>query len=218
MIPCEKHKRFVWNCAGCKGVSAAAPDMKWCPKCKSAVHVSGFAKGSLACGLSCYCKKCMNAHYAAGGLERFNRTRKKRLHYNKASDTISHAKSRAKKAGLPFDGLDIEELAKVFEGRPLCEVCKRVLRIDYGHGMQMPDSVSLDKICPSRGYVKGNIALLCAECNVMKGRITDPRRFEMMAAWITCQQERGAFASVSPDFALPSTQPLPQPACLLLTA
>jgi hypothetical protein len=71
------------------------------------------------------------------------------------------AKGRAKKSGLPFN-LRLSDVAIP----ALCPVCDRPLKCNRGkHG---PDSPSVDRIIPAKGYTRGNVAVICYRCNVIK--------------------------------------------------
>ena len=45
------------------------------------------------------------------------------------------------------------------------------------------DSPSLDRINPKRGYVEGNVALICFRCNKIKSDATQ-RELRMIADWM----------------------------------
>ena len=58
---------------------------------------------------------------------------------------------------------EIEAVTKHIGHALVCAHCERFLT--FGDGKAHATSPSLHKIRPSRGYVKGNLALLCMECN-----------------------------------------------------
>lgn len=79
------------------------------------------------------------------------------------------AKARARKGGIDCDAVFLDELGK---GRPEnCECCGRTF--DYKAppirpgrpGRSMP---SLDRIDPTKGYVRGNVGIICWRCNAIK--------------------------------------------------
>jgi hypothetical protein len=82
------------------------------------------------------------------------------------------------------------------ERRPVCITTDYVLGIldaqkgrcaltgiEMTHGQDSPETnISIDRIDPSKGYVEGNIRLVCVAVNFMKHRMDDAR----LAWW--CQQ------------------------------
>lgn len=85
--------------------------------------------------------------------------RARRTH-NPLPRLLSDAKFRAKKAGLPFD---LREEDVVLP--PRCPVYGT--RLEAG-GSRRKNSFSLDRIYPSRGYVKGNVTVVSHRVNVEK--------------------------------------------------
>lgn len=80
---------------------------------------------------------------------------------------VDGAKRRAKRDGVPFD----ESLRNFLSAAPstLCECCGSALDYSSGRGhLDRDHSPSLDRIEPSRGYVIGNIIVICWRCNVIK--------------------------------------------------
>src|SRR4029077_8826777 len=63
---------------------------------------------------------------------------------------IIRAKSRAKKRGLPFD-LELSDLLAPPAHFPVLG-----LKLSFANGRQQPNSPSLDRLIPERGYVRGN--------------------------------------------------------------
>lgn len=80
---------------------------------------------------------------------------------------LTHAKSRAKKANIPFN-ITLEDLT-------FPEFCP-ALRIPLVYGPQdrrnNPNSASLDRIVPSQGYVRGNVQVLSLRANLIKQNAT----------------------------------------------
>lgn len=72
------------------------------------------------------------------------------------------AKTRAKREGLPFD-LDLSDVVVPdicpFLGIAICK---------HNKGSHQPNSPSLDKIDPAKGYVKGNVHVISYKANAMK--------------------------------------------------
>lgn len=75
--------------------------------------------------------------------------------------------SRAKKNGLPYDEAFLLSLKTQ---RPEnCRCCHVKLNYSYlGHGGASFDNPSLDRIDAPKGYVVGNVAIVCWRCNAIK--------------------------------------------------
>ncbi len=83
---------------------------------------------------------------------------------------LAHAKRRAADYGRNFN-LTLEDVIEVAVIE--CPILKTPLRWEYQHGTA-PDerSPSLDRIDNSRGYVKGNIAIISHRANTIKKSLT----------------------------------------------
>lgn len=89
---------------------------------------------------------------------------------------FSRIKSRAKKRNLPFD-LDIT-------GIVVPEFCPILgLRLSPGRGKCEPGSPSVDQIIPSKGYVKGNVAVLSWRANTLKN-VGTGKEHQQISDWI----------------------------------
>lgn len=73
----------------------------------------------------------------------------------------NNAKNRAKKYSLPFDLVPSDIIVPEF-----CPVLGIPLKV--ATGCAKPNSPSIDKIIPEKGYVKGNIAVVSHKANTMK--------------------------------------------------
>lgn len=94
---------------------------------------------------------------------------------------LNSARRRAKQKGLPFD-LDIEYLRSIAPTHcPYSQVPLRwELQAGRGsHGQPFPNSPSLDKLIPSKGYVKGNVAIVSHRANSIKRDATEVELIEM---------------------------------------
>lgn len=63
-----------------------------------------------------------------------------------------------------------------------CPICGIEMRISSRRGGSAV-SPTLDKIIPNRGYVKGNIAVICKSCNSLKGK-GSAEEHHRIANWI----------------------------------
>ena len=72
----------------------------------------------------------------------------------------------AKKSGIPFDEAALMELAE----NPAVKCAVGGCVLDYDNGARSNYSApSIDKVVPQRGYVRGNIAVVCRLHNTIKG-------------------------------------------------
>lgn len=83
---------------------------------------------------------------------------------NRLRSLATAACARAKKQKVPVDKEHLYELAE-FPPRD-CKCCGK--EIDYEHASKRSDAPSLDKVQPHKGYVRGNIAIICGKCNTQK--------------------------------------------------
>ncbi len=75
----------------------------------------------------------------------------------------------AKKNAIPFDMSALGQLMDPPSTH--CALCKLSLDYTFGTGKRAAGP-SIDRVVPSKGYVAGNLAILCNSCNVMKGSAT----------------------------------------------
>lgn len=125
--------------------------------------------------LKTQCKSC-DAEYARNfrknnknytGTGKINKFENRYL-ASAVSNRMTEAKSRSKKSGLPFD-LDQEYLYNLYNlQNGVCIYTKEPLLLER----ENLASLSLDKIEPSLGYVKGNVQWVCWAVNRAKGEMT----------------------------------------------
>lgn len=98
--------------------------------------------------------------------ERLKRNKRKIAYRNtergRIGVALGSARNRAKAQGVPFeltlDDLKIPTYCPVFN-----------IPLNYGKGMgPQKDSPSLDRIDPSKGYIRGNVQIISNKANVMK--------------------------------------------------
>ena len=73
-------------------------------------------------------------------------------------------KQRAKKQGIPFD-IDAEYLLSIYQ--PICPYLNIPLTIGEKSGDSL-SNISIDRVIPELGYVKGNVQIISFKANVMK--------------------------------------------------
>lgn len=141
---------------------------KICKNCNQEKDLSEFNKNKNIC------RECDN--------ERIRKYRKKNkekikvlVHEKYLQDPLkkilqSH-KSICKKKNIPFSGYDVlyEHLKPIFD-RGECEYCGK--KFTPGNETLRNDSPSLDRLISENGYIVGNIAILCHDCNRRKQDIS----------------------------------------------
>lgn len=137
---------------------------KWCYKCRETKPVEGgFSKDrTVYGGYSKLCKSCISKSNK-------NKNRKKKIktdveYYLRTKCT--RIKHRAKKDGISFD-LTPRYLTELYHSQNgLCYYTEEPMRIDCDR--VTPDSMSLDRLDPTKGYVEGNVVLCQTSMNAMK--------------------------------------------------
>lgn len=122
---------------------------------------------------------------------RYLKTNAKRIHEHQKQLRVNHpektllrnARDRATKRGLPFaltlDNIQIPETCPVL-GVPL------VRNTCEGPGFPAPNSPTLDRLDPAKGYVPGNVAVISWRANSLKkdGTLAE---FERLVQWMRSQ-------------------------------
>lgn len=111
--------------------------------------------------------------------------------YDKLQNILNHrpewllfnlAKKRAKLMRLPFT-ITIEYVQQIIP--KVCPIT--LLPFERGKNKPVLQSMTLDKIFPSLGYVPGNVLVVSRLANTIKQNCTDPEIFDRLANYI----ERG---------------------------
>jgi hypothetical protein len=151
-------------------------------------------------GLSVYCKSCKKEMDHEWRLNNKDTLReisrryvdKNRIKLNKYSRQwsinnhlkilITTCQCRARKNNVPYDSTEIlySYLQPVYD-KGECEICHKNLKL--GTNLDKDDSPSIDRIIPEKGYVIGNVAVLCYRCNVIKNCGSQQDHF-MIANWL----------------------------------
>ena len=148
---------------------------------------------SCGCRRSRDCKTIKNCKHCGNESDRFNRHGNPctvcHACYNKQTNSFKYknpkiwmiqtAKLRSKKQGIPFD---LEE--DDFEIPTHCPVFG--MEMKPGVGKMSDISPSLDKIVPSVGYVKGNVAVISWKANRLKSNAA-PKEIRRLADWMESQ-------------------------------
>ncbi len=152
---------------------------KQCPKCKQIFPVEMFNKNkSKSDGLSSNCRNCDNKRgrnwYADAGKQWTKDYEKANPVLVMTKKLICLARQRAKEKNLPFD-IDLDYVRSMVgenaEFASHCPVLKMPLewsRHRGNGGKVLPNSPSIDRIDPARGYIKENIWVISHRANQIK--------------------------------------------------
>ena len=93
--------------------------------------------------------------------EKYDRRRIREILYEKPA--------QSRKEGVPYD-LDLNYVLDIFPKDYRCPVLKK--KMEWSSSPRNPNSPSLDRIEPNKGYVKGNISWISNRANSMKNDAT----------------------------------------------
>jgi len=140
------------------------------------------------------CKVCNNKRNrkrreddVTGSTEAYNRRMRKFRSTMKGAilQRCISAKMRAEKTGLPFD-LDVEYLRDLYEKQQgLCAYTGEVMQVQAPKSEPKWPVLSLDKIDPEKGYVKGNVQFVTMRVNTMKNDMTHEQFVKRMQHILT---------------------------------
>jgi len=150
---------------------------KQCSKCAQVLPAQMFSKNGRG-GLRNQCKTCCsNAHSSwllNGGSDKKKQYCADNPIIVQTAHMIVNARRRAKKKNLPFD-IDQDYLRSIVPS--FCPVLGISLewsarRAPKNQSTPLPNSPSLDRIDPERGYVKGNAWIISHRANTIKSDAT----------------------------------------------
>lgn len=84
-------------------------------------------------------------------------------------------RNRSRIKGIEFDSgsFSVAHLMDRLSSNPNCECCGKLLDISFkSDGKANENSPSMDRVNPTGGYVKNNVAILCWRCNRIKQNAT----------------------------------------------
>lgn len=107
--------------------------------------------------------------------------RQRRLQ-NRAKCLVAGARVRARNRNIPFDVSpnEVDRLQSIIDAGK-CEITGTALILS---GPRSPASPSLDRITPARGYVDGNLRIVCHAINAAMGDWGEQALLEIIAPWI----------------------------------
>ena len=95
---------------------------------------------------------------------------------------LAKAKQRAVKKGLPFD-IDIGYVLALIPEDKVCPITLRIMTLPGLSGNRW-DRMSIDKVIPALGYVKGNVRIISNRANTLKSNEIDADIFRRLADYI----------------------------------
>lgn len=97
-------------------------------------------------------------------------------------ELLRHAKRRSKKENIYYD-LDVNYILELYKKQnKKCFYTESDMEIGYGKGSHSYQ-LSVDKIIPEKGYVKGNVVLCTRRANTAKGDLTLDEIQKWMPLW-----------------------------------
>ena len=81
---------------------------------------------------------------------------------------------RSRRQGTEFDGdyFTFERVMDMMNSQDRCLACNVLFDHRFGNGSDREQHVSFDRVSPKKGYVKGNVQMICYRCNRMKNDAT----------------------------------------------
>jgi hypothetical protein len=130
---------------------------KRCSKCGIVKSIDQFGRSKkYSCGRESACKDCKNKYRQANPV------------LIQTNYMVIKARARAKNKGLTFD-IDHDYIRSIVPSHCPIFGTKLQWSVLRGNGHRsLPDSPSLDRIDPSKGYVKGNVWIISNRANAIK--------------------------------------------------
>lgn len=176
LVAGEPERRCI-KCGEAKGRDQFVPGKGVCRECKRAYQRQHYEQNK---------ERLLDQNRARYRTTRGRILRRMREPDQQVRLLINRARARARSEGVPFDlaadDIFIPTHCPVF-GIPLRWPC------DRGRGGRArPDTASLDRIDPRKGYVRGNVEIISMRANRLKSNAT-AEEHERIASWM---RSRGA--------------------------
>ena len=114
--------------------------------------------------------------------KRANNHHNRRMIANPLREILRRKKHNATKAGWEFNLTEFDITLP-----ECCPICGVNLVNTHGRKRPFPDSISIDRIDSKKGYVLGNVAIICFRCNNLKGDGTIDE-FRAIIKWLESLQ------------------------------
>lgn len=159
----------------------------YCHTCKTYKPVSEFYTGS---GIKCRenysleCKECESKRKKIAWASKQKGNKEFFLKH-----LLYGCKTRALREKLPYN-LDAEFIAQLYnEQNEKCALSNLKMSTTVQSGKN-PYNVSIDRIVPELGYVKGNVRLVCSHVNMMRSNLEDEQLIEFCKAIINYAESK----------------------------
>ena len=111
------------------------------------------------------CSVCENCNKIKRQWEQRNINNKNIRQYKFLQDMLDRAKIRAKKKSIDFN-IDLEYIKHIYPENNMCPYLKK--KFVRGKGFSCATSPTIDRIDPTKGYVKGNVEIISMKANIIK--------------------------------------------------
>ena len=140
------------------------------------------------------------AEYYQNNKERIFENKKNNPFTTQSSVLSNKARTRAREKNIPIDldFISTPNITNWLKHQLRCECCNVEFDIGFKNGKEggKSNSPSLDRFDPEKGYVKGNVYLICFECNSLK-RDANSKRLEMVVNWMKRKEAENKLISTN---------------------
>jgi hypothetical protein len=144
-----------------------------CYKCQVRQPISNFQTQYNGKYINTQCKKCVNKNHLANTYA---------TEIGRFRERARSLRKRCKANGIPCD-IDAEYLMELYKKQNgLCFYSDYPLQV-LGRNLPKNQRVSLDKVIPELGYIKGNVVLCIDRINSMKYNATLEEMKKWMPGW-----------------------------------
>lgn len=143
--------------------TATSPSIRLCKQCGNEWQWKrGHRFGSAICS-----KKCERSRYRASYPERHLESNRRYAANHQERVLVTKARARAKEKGVPFN-LKFTDITIP----DLCPYLGIPLEKATGSNTAQPNSPSIDRVVPEKGYTVGNVEVISHLANTMKSNAT----------------------------------------------
>lgn len=160
-------------------------DAKFCAKCGVHRPLSDFtSEAGRRDGRRNYCRACMKTYlsnWRRSNPEKYNEIHRQWRARNVFKNWLSQIRVRCRTRGIPYDLHDHFDELRVRWDAGRCEMSGVPFNLK---GKRLADSPSFDRIDPAKGYVYGNVRIVCLALNTGMNNWGEEKFREIVAAWL----------------------------------